>query len=736
MPASPPIELERFYYLAHFRELLADVEAKHHHLLTPEARTFLDDFRGLRWEAQALYVRIANRKGYLFRLTQLQYEELGCVDDAVAELHSGNWVRTLHESDHVAYLQSLTKSKLIEALRSLEPDGRWRASWRKDQLVSHLSQFPATDVVDDEAREEVIVQGRADDLNYLFFLYFGRIETGLTRFAMRDLGLIRSNRMQVGTGATFESKAVAKEAFFFASLVSRMEEATEVELAKIAERVDQWPAGSDEDLLEQRERALNKLGRKLERFKNLPVALDVYQRATTYPATERAVRLMLKKKDKDQARNKLEQMIAQPSSDEELLFAEDLYARTFAEQRRSPMTDWLRAANSMDLDESGRGRVEWAVARALEKQGAKVFLTENQFWNTLFGIWFWDELFHEETAAISNSFEHRPRGLSSGSFYRDRKPGLEAALQNLLDRDRAIDWLDRMVTQHEGTPNFLFTWQDRTIEAIRRCIELDWNTGRCDGVSNDPLRADPTAVLRPMLLNLRANRSGFPDLLVIQDGRIQWVEVKSEGDQIRRHQLKQIQRMREAGFDVSVLRVNWVVDPDQDYVVVDVETTGGRAQQDRITEIGAVRVRGGQIVDQWTSLINPQRRIPSRIVQLTGITNQMVASAPTFADIADDFRDFVGDAVFVAHHVTFDYGFIRAEFARLSEMFRYPTLCTVVGTRKYFPGLPSYSLGNLTRHFGIELSDHHRALPDARATAQLLMRVTIARTASFPRPAG
>lgn len=725
MTASPALELERFYYLSHFKELLSEVETKHRNLLTPESLKFLTEFRALTRNAQALYVRIANRKGYLFHFAQLQYQELSPVNDAVTELMAGDWVRPLDESDQVAYLRSTTKTRLLETLRTKEPDGNWRASWKKDQLVAYASQFQLADLVDDQVRQECVVQGRSDELNYLFFLYFGRIETGLTKFAMRDLGLIRSNMMQEASRAAFDSEAVAKEAYFFAAMSARVEEATEVELVDVAGQIDQWPLGFDEDLLDQRERALNSLGRKLERCKNLDVALNVYEKATTYPATERAVRLLIKRKDKDRAREKLKQLIAQPSSDEELIFAEDLYARTFREQRRSPMTDWLRASDSIDIDESGRGRVEWSVAKSFEKRGAKAFVTENEFWSTFFGIWFWEELFHDETPAISNSFERRPRGLSSGAFYRDRKPGLETALETLKDRDRAIAWFEQIVATHEGTPNFLFSWHAETLNAIQNCLESNWSSR----IQDSDGRANPIALLQPMLHNLSANRTGFPDLLVIQDGRLRWIEVKAEGDQIRRNQLKQIQRMRESGFDVSVLRVNWVVDPDQDYVVVDVETTGSLAQRNRVTEIGAVRVRGGKIVDEWTSLINPESHIPYRIVELTGITNQMVAEAPRFADIANEFRGFIGDAVFVGHRVAFDYGFIRAEYARLNEAFRCPTLCTVVGTRKYFPGLPSYGLGKLVQHFGIELADHHRALPDARATAELLMRITTARSA-------
>ena len=138
------------------------------------------------------------------------------------------------------------------------------------------------------------------------------------------------------------------------------------------------------------------------------------------------------------------------------------------------------------------------------------------------------------------------------------------------------------------------------------------------------------------------------------------------------------------------------------------------------TEIGAVKVQHGRVIDEWHSLINPEKRIPSFITQLTGITNAMVADAPVFADVADDFLAFMGNAIFVAHNVNFDHGFIASEYSRLERRFRFPKLCTVTSMRRHYPGLKSYGLGPLSRHFGIQLDDHHRALADARATVDLL----------------
>jgi DNA polymerase-3 subunit epsilon len=98
----------------------------------------------------------------------------------------------------------------------------------------------------------------------------------------------------------------------------------------------------------------------------------------------------------------------------------------------------------------------------------------------------------------------------------------------------------------------------------------------------------------------------------------------------------------------------------------------------------------------------------------------MVADAPLFAEVAEQVARFTEDTVFVAHNVNFDYGFIKQEFARLEQNFRRPKMCTVREMRRTYPGLPSYSLANLTKHFRIEMEQHHRALSDAKAAAELL----------------
>ena len=176
-------------------------------------------------------------------------------------------------------------------------------------------------------------------------------------------------------------------------------------------------------------------------------------------------------------------------------------------------------------------------------------------------------------------------------------------------------------------------------------------------------------------------RDGFPDLMLEKDGAVSFMEIKAEGDVIRRNQLTRLRQLGNAGIRAEIGRVDYRFDPEQDYVVVDVETTGGWASGDRITEIGAVKIRNHQVVEEWHSLVNPQRAIPAKITQITGITNEMVRGAPIFAEVADSFMRFMGDGIFVAHNVNFDYGFMSHEYEQLDRRFRFPKLCIVAGMR-------------------------------------------------------
>lgn len=156
------------------------------------------------------------------------------------------------------------------------------------------------------------------------------------------------------------------------------------------------------------------------------------------------------------------------------------------------------------------------------------------------------------------------------------------------------------------------------------------------------------------------------------------------------------------------------------YAVVDIETTGGTPTGSRITEICVVVTNGSEVLQRFETLLDPGIHIPSGITALTGITNQMVEGAPSFASIAGDLYHLLHDKLFVAHNVNFDYGFIQKEFQQVGQLFSIPKVCSAKAARKAFPGRRSYSLGNICSHLGIEIKNRHRAGGDADATAELL----------------
>ncbi len=156
------------------------------------------------------------------------------------------------------------------------------------------------------------------------------------------------------------------------------------------------------------------------------------------------------------------------------------------------------------------------------------------------------------------------------------------------------------------------------------------------------------------------------------------------------------------------------------YAVIDVETTGGNFVNERLTEIAIYLHDGERIVDEFSTLLNPEQPIPYMITRITGINNAMVANAPRFCEVARRIVEMTEGATFVGHNASFDYNFIRHEFKRLGYNYRRPTICTVKMSRKLLPGKQSYSLGKLCNELGIVIENRHRAAGDALATTRLL----------------
>ena len=171
-----------------------------------------------------------------------------------------------------------------------------------------------------------------------------------------------------------------------------------------------------------------------------------------------------------------------------------------------------------------------------------------------------------------------------------------------------------------------------------------------------------------------------------------------------------------------VLNENGKSTLDDTYVVFDLETTGFSSKNDKIIEIGAVKIKGGSIVDRFSEFVNPEMRIPYNITELTSITDEMVENAETIEKILPKFLEFCKDSVIVAHNAGFDVGFIKKNARDIGEEFDYPVLDTVPLSRYLYPELKKVKLNIVAKHLGVSLENHHRAVDDAKCTGDILLK--------------
>ncbi|MEP3653327.1 MAG: exonuclease domain-containing protein [Litorimonas sp.] len=695
-------DLPKYYYHRNFCEIIDSVEAELGHLLGKPGLRFLKDFRNLPFPAQCAYARLCGRKGQVFNIDKFDYPEIEALSYQYERLAIDGFVAPLSANHFENYLCSLTKQELLLVLTKHVCGTKFKKSWKKDKLINiGVDEIEFDDL---NLPGNVWVQSRTDALEYILFLHSGQVENSLQNLTLRDLGLVKAPKLEQKYGAQFANRETAKTALFYATALRDFRQMNTARLASLTETIDSWPNPLCAISVGNRDKLLHKLGGFLERKGEIDTALSAYSRSDTSLCNERVIRLRYKKGDKSWVKSRLEDMIENPSSDDEHAFAQDFYARKYQKKRTSIVTDILREADTIELDEAFRNQPERAAMHHYRKQGLVCFQTENVPWQNLFGLLFWDELYK------GKSPRNFPKALKFGTFYEKNKSRIERKLEDLDTPHLVTIQLLKTLTKHFGKHQNIVHWGSRSLDRIQALIE-------------SAPKGALAYMLRLMAKDWPRTKDGFPDLIVIEDGLCRFVEIKATGDIVRRNQLTRLRQLRSAGFNAEILKVNWTVDPDQTYVVVDVETTGGRAGLHRVTEIGAVKVKGGKVIDEWSSLINPQRSIPANITRITGITEEMVSDAPIFAQVANSFAKFMGDAIFAAHNVNFDYGFISAEFQMVDRHFSHPKICTCSSMRKLYPGHASYSLKNLCREFEIDLKSHHRALCDAKAAAELLFLV-------------
>ena len=708
---KPLKELPEKYYLDHFNEFVQFITQQCSHLLDKEHQEFVKCYQQLDHAAQCMFVRVINRQSCFINLNKMIYQEINDCPQQLFTLEKVGLLSMLNLNNINVWLQQLTKIQILDILNQFGISAV-KKSAPKSVLLDQLMQSCSNNqCLSSELAQQFLVKNFEQCLAYLLFLFFGNASSGLDKFSMRDLGVLKTRNHSSEPSARFDNLEQAQCVFYYSFKLEQLKcnELNIQEYVLSKDGISQHPAAviNCPQSKQLKDEYFYLLGKKLLIDHHL-LALE-YLHASNFPkAQEKWLRELYKLGERDQVKAQLEHIINNSLDDVLLLFAEDFYQRKFQQVKLSKLTQKLRDDSyNLVIDEIHKDQVEKGVKQYYQCLDAIVFRTENRLFNALFGLTFWHELFNHQADSIATEFDRRPKVVKDNTIYQELEQAIEQRLLMFSNTQNTIAYLTKIATQYYGQPNGMFRWNPQIIQIISIFLTAA------------PAQSVATH-LRTMAQNYQGLNDGYPDLMIIENGLLRFEEVKAPGDSIRANQLVSMNALQLSGFEVRICRVNWCIDPMQPYVVVDVETTGGKQPQHRITEIGAVKMINGEIVDTWSSLINPQRHISKFITKLTGISNDMVKDAPLFSEIADSLSGFMQNCVFVAHNVNFDYGFFKQEYQRIDRYFKMPKLCTVRETRKYFPGLKSYSLGNLCTNFDIPLDNHHRALCDAEAAAELL----------------
>ncbi|MBD0411627.1 exonuclease domain-containing protein [Pseudoalteromonas distincta] len=709
-------ELPAKYYLAHFRELIEFVTSKCMHLLEPKHREFISKINQLDEQSQCMLARVYSRKPYLVQAQSLNYEEITSPHQAIYALKKAGILFEPNEQHYQQLLAHLTKPSLVELLSNYSEQISFKKSTAKGALVDIAREFfKACPQELAPLYSQYVINNRSDYYEYFEFLFAGKLSSGdvnhQNRFVMRDLGLTATREGHSESLSRFETLDEAQSNYLLNRYRLAFKNITdESDYVALASQVlVQAAHGAIAVVLKNK--LLVRLYRQLKTVDS-ELAFSLLEGCVDdSEAQEIQIREQYRLGNKEWVKARLEAIIENPLTDDLLYFADDFLMRKFNKKTRSRLSAMLADTQCvLEIDELYRGEVEQGVNDYYTRQGMQVFNTENTLWQSLFGLVFWHELFVESPYPPCNEFDIYPQVLRLGNFYEAQQTQINERLAQCQTSQALLNLVCKNAAQYFEQPNGLFRWRSNLLEPLEALI------------LNSPIKA-LIAHLAAMSKHYLQLKDGYPDLMVINNGQVHFEEVKAPGDKLRRNQLTTIDNLKNVGFTVHIAAVKWFVDPNRVYSVVDIETTGGLKGGNRITEIGLVKVQHGKVIDTWTSLVNPERHIPGFITSLTGISDSMVRNAPVFADIVKPLLDILAGSIFVAHNVNFDYGFIKKECEMAGHFFKMPKMCTVVESRKAFKGLKSYSLGNLSAHFNLNLTSHHRALADATATAELLLLI-------------
>ncbi|WP_339526075.1 VRR-NUC domain-containing protein [Pseudomonas sp. EA_35y_Pfl2_R111] len=546
---GPPMQSQldpHFYYLANFRQALTWLQERYADLLSEAEHEFVRQFFAMHTPAQALLVRMIMRKGSHFRLSKLSYAEIGCARQAAAPLLDAGWVRHDAELSLEELFKLLRKDEVLQHLAS--PTSR--KSQNKSELLAQLAEAhtePRAFAAWCPGSEEQIVSLTIDALcERLRLMFFGNLRQDWSEFVLAELGIFRYERVEL----TPDSRAFRHRADVDCYLhLQRSREQFEAgePLADVLQQINAVVCDTP-FLAARRNKLLFRMGQQLERETDLEGALAFYSDCQYVGARLRQIRVLERLGRPEQAYELTLQAIQAPENDAEAQAVERALTR-LARQLGQPQPGKTKpvppARIDLSLPRPDAQSVEFAVKAHLHEPDAPVHYVENSLICSLFGLLCWPAIFAPVPGAFFHPFHTAPVDLFSADFHPQREELFSTCFAH-LDSDTYKQVIRENYAAKFGIQSPFVFWaalDETLLEQALDCLPA----------------AHLRAWFKRLLLDIKANRAGMPDLIQFwpSEQRYRMIEVKGPGDRLQDNQRRWLAFCAEHGMPVDVCYVQW-----------------------------------------------------------------------------------------------------------------------------------------------------------------------------------
>lgn len=545
-------ELPPRYYLDNFQFFIRWVEERYVDLLDKQELAFVESFRQLNKNSQCLLVRMIGRKGPWFRADKLSYAEIADCSLAADQLINMQLI-SINSSLDISELASvLTKAELLVLFEEQLRGGKTE---RKEALIEILKvAFPDSQTWQEWTSNRYGRLYRLEIqaiISRLLLLFFGNPYQNLSEFVLQDLCLFRYEQYTIDRQhRLFKNR---EEIIQYQQLLALRDQLDTAQgLDALAQLAEQLPAKFANPTMERRRaRLLNQVAYEFERYGEFDRAIGLYRQTDLPPSRERQIRLLEKSGNYLPAWQLLSSVKNTAASEHELQIIARMEPRlarklglTLAKKQSHPVIEKYLTLPRLTASEGDYFCVEELVRLHLHSPDAPCFYVENELLNGLFGLWLWPEMFRGSDGAFTNPFQAAPLDLYQDDFQANR-PGL-AALWQLLEEQVHDDHIKTLWQEKNGIANHFVNWQFIDEEILQ--LALDCITP-----------AHLKLIFQRLLFDLKANRSGFPDLIQFFPASKTYlmIEVKGPGDRIQDNQQRWLDFFNSQQIPAEVCYVSW-----------------------------------------------------------------------------------------------------------------------------------------------------------------------------------